>query len=190
MADAFQGTPQDENDVLSLVKCAKAGNESAFSDLAERFGGLIRFFICPLSIPEEDQSDLFQEGLISLYKAVLLYDPSLSSFSTFAGLCIRSAIRDALRKYNKDHLSSTVDMPAEEIPDDASPSPERVLLGKEELSALLHKVDTLLSTLERKVLGLHLQGMKAQEIASRIGKDQKSVENTLFRLRRKLSQLS
>ena len=63
----------------------------------------------------------------------------------------------------------------------------RILMEKIEREELMKKVDRTLSPAERRVFGLSLQGKKAAEIALLLGKDKKSVENTLYRLRRKLS---
>jgi len=172
------------------VRRAASGDDAAFAELAARFKPVILHVLSTVSVPEEDRNDLYQEGLIGLYKAVLLYDPSLSSFSTFASVCIRSGIADGMRRYQKEHSIRAEEISTEEIPDVGAGSPERILLGKEELSALLEQIDQNLSPMERKVFGLHLQGKKGFEIAQILGREQKSVENTLFRARRKLVKLS
>ncbi len=173
-----------------LVRRAKDGDETAFAALAAHFRPHLSRMIAPFPIPEEEKGDLRQEGLIGLYKAVLLYDEKISSFSTFAAVCMRSGVMEGLRKYNRLHASASLDIEAEEIPSGDASSPERILLGKEELSSLLTKVDNVLSPLERRVFGLHLQGKTVSEIAALIEKTPKSIENTLFRLRKKLADLS
>ena len=80
----------------------------------------------------------------------------------------------------------SLEIPTEEIPAGISERPEEVLMGKETFAALLEQAIRNLSPLERKVFGLHLQGKKASEIARVLGREQKSVENTLFRARKKL----
>ncbi len=172
------------------VRRAAGGDESAFSQLASAFQPVIARVISSFSLPEADRSDLSQEGLIGLYKAVLLYNPDLASFSTFATVCIRSGIMEGMRKYQKENRKIDTDLVSQEYPSDTALSPERIFLGKEALSGLLLKLDSALSPLERKVLGLHLDGKTNPEIGEILGKDTKSVENTLFRLRKKLSALS
>ncbi len=181
----FQSAPCEE-----AVQKAAAGDETAFAYLAELFQPLITSIISCYNLPDADAHDLSQEGLIALYKAVLLYDSKLASFSTFATVCIRSGILDALRKVQKDRRFMPVDFSDETVSADTILSPERIFLGKEALSGLLSKLDKALSPMERKVLGLHLAGKKNPAIAEILGKDPKSVENTLFRLRKKLSGLA
>ena len=139
----------------------------------------------PLSIPEEEKEDLRQEGLIALFKAVHLFDPKLSSFSTFARICMRSAISDGLRKYNR--VLEKADFEEENF--SCEESPESRLMEKVRLQVMMQKMEDSLSPMERRVFGLHLRGKGASEIASLLGKNVKSVENTLFRARRKLSSL-
>ena len=187
MADS---TVYESASLEETIRCAAAGEDVAFAKLAKEFKPLILHVLSTANVPEEDKNDLYQEGLIGLYKAVLLYNPSLSSFPTFASVCIRSGITDGLRRFRKEHSIPAMELPTEEIPDDGVGSPERILLGKEELSALLEQIGKTLSPMERKVFGLHLQGRKSAEIAKLLGREPKSVENTLFRARRKLVKLS
>ena len=65
-------------------------------------------------------------------------------------------------------------------------SPDRILMGKEELARLMQQVEETLSPMERRIFGLKLQGKRCEEIARLVAKDKKSVENTLYRLRKKL----
>lgn len=158
-----------------------------FAVLAEHFMPALKAMVSSLSVPEAEKEDLIQEGLVGLYKAVRLYDPSLSSFATFARLCMRSGILDGLRKYRKISENADLAELEDSLPADPQLSPEHVLMGKEEVRLLLQKIDRSLSILERRIFALRLQGKSASEIASLLGKDKKSVENTLYRVRKKLS---
>lgn len=186
MADKSDRVSKAADTDLDLVSRAAGGDHAAFATLAKKYEGLINAVLFSVNVPEEDRNDLFQEGLIGLYKAVLFYDPALSSFSTFAGVCIRSGISDGLRRYQKEHSMPSLEIPTEEIPAGIAERPEEVLMGKETFAYLLEQAKSNLSPLERKVFGLHLQGKKAGEIARILGREQKSVENTLFRARKKL----
>lgn len=173
-----------QSDRLALLTAG--GCVDAFPLLAERFAPVIGGILTGLSVPSEEREDLHQEGLIGLYKATLLFDPEQSSFSTFARLCIRSAVLDGLRRCRKDSdlLSETQDIPA-----DRKEDPQRILVGKETLACLLKQTAQILSPMERRIFGLSLRGKSTKEIASITGKSAKSVDNTLFRCRAKLATL-
>jgi RNA polymerase sporulation-specific sigma factor len=174
------------SDLSALVLQVKSGNEEAFSRLADHFRPALLAMIDQFSIPDGEKEDLMQEGLIGLFKAARLFDPALSSFSTFARICIRSALLDGVKKYNHSTpLPSLDEMEIQVLAPDHL-SPDRILLGKENLAEWMERVDRSLSPMERRIFGLKLQGKSTEEISKVMGKDKKSVENSLYRLRKKL----
>ena len=69
-----------------------------------------------------------------------------------------------------------------------SVSPEDMLIEREQQENLMRTIQESLSKLENKVLSLYLSGDSYQEIADKIGKPLKSVDNTMSRLRRKIRE--
>ena len=67
-------------------------------------------------------------------------------------------------------------------------NPEELIISKEELKNIEDKINKLLSELEQEVLGLYLNGKSYQEIADIIGKEPKSIDNALQRVKRKLEK--
>lgn len=67
-------------------------------------------------------------------------------------------------------------------------NPEELIISKEELKNIEDKINKLLSELEQEVLGLYLNGKTYQEIADIIGKEPKSIDNALQRVKRKLEK--
>ena len=59
---------------------------------------------------------------------------------------------------------------------------------REELSGIEGKIENALSGLERSVLTLYLQGDSYNEISQKIGKQVKSIDNALQRVKRKLEK--
>ncbi len=178
---------KDEKELDTWAKEAASGGDHSFSRLVEYFTPVLFSMISPLAVPETEKEDLMQEGLIGLYKAVRLFDPSLSSFATFARICMRSALLDGVKKYQKRGADLDLADWEETIPASLTETPERIFLGREELQELMERVDRTLSPMERRVFGLSLQGKGPSRIAAELGLGQKSVENTLYRLRKKLS---
>ena len=171
-----------------LAKKAASGDESSFSRLAEHFTPIISAMIAPMGVPSAEKEDLLQEGFIGLYKAVLLFDSDRAAFGTFARICIRSALLDGLRKCLSQKEVQSFPL-GEELLSAEAEAPEQVLLGKEGFAECMRKIDSVLSPLERRILGLHLQGTDAVGIAALLGRNKKSAENSLYRVRRKLSSL-
>ncbi len=180
-------SPLCDRSLEELAQDAAQGKEDCFSQLSRGFSPTLSRMISGLSVPAEEKEDLRQEGLIGLYKAVLLFDPAVSSFSNFARICMRSAILDGLRRYRRSGGAAELALSEElSLPSPGS-DPQEILMGKERLSSLLEKASRSLSPLERRVFGLRLEGKRTQEIAKALSLSHKSVENALFRGRKKLS---
>ena len=66
-------------------------------------------------------------------------------------------------------------------------NPEDVIIGREERRSRLEALRGKLSSFERTVLDLYLDGLSYVEIAAEIGKPAKSVDNAVQRIRRKVA---
>ena len=137
--------------------------------------------------------DLVQEGLIGLLDAIDGYDEERgTSFEAFAIRCIDnriySALRQAARKKNtplNDYLSLSDESDKLQISQDI-PSPEEIVILQEELNYLLTLIREDLSTFEKKVLALYLEGYSYMAISEMLATSSKSVDNALQRARKKL----
>ena len=184
---------------IELVQLAKSGDHDAFMRLSEQYEWTIRSFVKNTGVENDEKDDLYQEGLIGLYKATIAYNVNLDvSFSAFARVCIRHSIISALRIYYgkknfpiRSSLSlDTNDGEAVEI-QGLGPvtEPERLLIEKESYKNLLNLIDNSLSRYERDVLKLFLQGEPYGEISKRLKMTTKSVDNAIQRIRGKLKLL-
>ena len=183
MTDKLTDASQtDTNELVSRVKSSVPGS---FEELSERFSGMIHKILSGLGFPPSEKDDLFQEGLIGLYKAAMLYEPELSSFSTFAYVCIRHGILSALRKMPSQAVESGYE---EALSLSDTTSPESIFLGKESHAALLERIDGLLSKYESCILKYYLSGLPHSEIARLVGRNVKSVDNAIARIKHKLSR--
>ena len=169
----------------ALVRAAAAGEDGAFPLLAKTFDPALSAVIRSLGAPRADAEDLRQEGWVGLYKACHLFDPEKASFATFARVCMRSAVVDAMRR------AAPVDgsfLPPEEKPDPAA-DPQKILVDRERLSRILSEMDRVLSPLERRVLKGRLRGEDSAAIARSQGVSRRTVDNALFRARAKLKEV-
>ena len=125
-----------------------------------------------------------QEATLALYHGALSYDLQQDkvTFGLYAKICVRNRLISALRKLRR---TTRAPLAPEKLPQSASErkSDRRAPMG--ELSDL---VDTLFSDLERSVYQLYLQGYSAAQIADRLGRNEKSVDNAIYRMRRKIKQ--
>ena len=180
-----------------LLEMLRGGDNSVTEYLMEKYKPLVRRRARALYLAGGDQEDLLQEGMLGLYKAVREYQPDKeASFQTFAGLCISrqmySAVMSAQRK--KHHPLNTsislneLEMNQEEYNLGTVESPEAILLDQEAAENLKQRIAESLSPFEGKVLDFYLSGLDYLEIAAKLGKPAKSVDNALQRIRTKVNR--
>lgn len=181
----------EKNKIEALVASAKSDDKYAFVELTGIFSPFISSCAKSFNISENELDDLCEEGRIALYKAVCSYDSSKSSFTTFATVCIKNAMYSFLRNYSNETKQSILNVSL----DDADLSgllsakdstPEETLIATEFIKDLENAIETILSDSEKQTIKYKLSGIGVAEISVIVGKDTKSVENTLFRARKKL----
>lgn len=190
----MRGSAQENSfDPDKLAQLAKQGGSDAFAELFLVMIPLIGSKVSRLA-PQlrTERDDLVQEGAIGLMDAVAHYDAASGTpFQAYASVCIENRILSALRTQSRQKnlpLNESVPLDGLEISAAVSSSdPEDVFFGRERLKSLMDAVRTRLSPLERKVLESYLGGRSYREIASRVGLTEKSVDNALQRIRRKMS---
>ena len=64
--------------------------------------------------------------------------------------------------------------------------PEAILIDRENMDGMEYKINKVLSKLETEVLVYYLEGLSYQEIAEKLGKDTKAVDNAVQRIKKKL----
>ncbi len=177
-----------------LALGAKSGDVSAFEEIARRYEKAIYAIASTFSVPNAERDDLYQEGLIALYRAVCKYDESVAKFSTFANICIKRAmltwVRDHVSHIGADGKEITeipLDESFEGILSESDSCPEEIYISKEALTSLKKNAIKKLSDYEKCVFLLYLEDMSVSEISETLSKSKKSVENALDRIRKKLS---
>ena len=171
--------------VDELIAEAKNGSQNAFAMLCTQYEPLVSAtiarFVQSALLCGLDADDLRQEALTALFGAVHTYRSDLAvSFGLYAKVCMRNRMISVLRKKP---------IPAEEEWEDGSVfegDPESAVLDKENVHSLLRIIDESLTGYERSVFDLYLRDKSYREIASLLGKDEKSVANALYRIKKKL----
>ena len=194
--------------LLSKIHFSGHPNEilEATNVLMERYKEMVRSKARTYFLIGADRDDVIQEGMIGLYKAIMDYKSEKNaSFHTFAQLCVIRQILSAVRVSSRlkhlplnEYISLNRPVNDEDgkettmldlLPDPNGCSPEDILMSIEERKRLAKQIDTSLSPLERRVLRLFLQGLDYIEIAEKIEKSPKSVDNALQRVKQKISRM-
>ncbi len=185
--------PGQVSDDILVARC-HLGEVEALNLLLERYRRFAQAKARGYFIAGGDLDDLEQEGMIGLFKAVRDYRPEReASFPAFAELCITrqviTAVKTATRQKHRP-LNQYVplgDLPtADELPHHQVPDPADELVSSEDLADMQASLARTLSGLEVDVLALYVEGRSYQEIGERLGRQVKSIDNALQRVKRKL----
>lgn len=184
-----------------LQSLAVTGDRSAEDALAGRYMQLVRACARPLFLAGGDSEDLIQEGTFGLVSAIRQFNPdSGTSFHTFAEHCIKMRLLSAVKSASRlKHFPLNDGVSLEQLSEDPSTqlsvfpemfrrSPEDLVLARESKEELYSALSDCLSKFEMKVLDFYLEGLSYSDISVRLGKDAKSVDNAVQRIRRKLAR--
>ncbi len=180
--------------------------ESPITDfIMDKYKNLVRSKAKAMFILGADNEDLIQEGMIGLFKAIRDYDSGRdASFFTFADLCVSRQMYTAVQAAGRQKhtplntyvslYSNMSDAEGEEavlveaLRSAVDKSPEELFFDKENVNALEEKIDNTLSPFEKQVLDLYVTGMSYVQIAKVLGKDEKSTDNALQRVKSKIKK--
>ena len=189
---------QDE----ALLLLAAKGDRDAEEQLAVRYSWLVRMCARPFFLAGGDSEDLTQEGMFGLLRAIREYDPSTKvPFHSFAETCIRNRLLSAIKTATRlKHMPLNSGVSLEEIlNEETNPAlpqekafrrdPEEMVLARESTDELFHTIDRYLSKYEREILRLYLEGRSYREIAQTFGRSEKSVDNAVQRIRKKIAKV-
>ncbi len=192
-----------------LIVRLRDGESSITDYIMDKYKNLVRSKAKSMYILGADREDLIQEGMIGLFKAIRDYDTGRdASFFTFADLCVSRQMYTAVQAAGRQKhapLNTYISLYASAFENDSTDkgeegklinsvisqserNPEEVLIDKENVELLEKTIDKELSSFEKQVLDLYLTGMKYSQIARVLGRDDKSTDNALQRIKSKLKK--
>lgn len=170
---------------------------AALSAVIERYKKAVKSTARRYFLAGGEEDDLIQEGTVGLFRAITSYD-GVSPFRNYAFKCIRSSIISTVRKSTSDKskaLNYYVPIYAGED-DDKNPfikgeifDPEEEYINSESASEFMERIKATLSGYEYEILTLYLGGYSYSDIAEIKGKNAKSVDNAVQRIRKKIAKV-
>lgn len=195
-----------DEDIITLIH---SDHSDAMDYMLNRYKNLVRKKARALYLIGGDKDDLIQEGMIGLYKAIRDFRPDRdNSFHNFADLCISRQIYSAIKASNRkknfplntyvslytpaydentdlEEKESLVDLMYE----NKITNPEQLVIDKESTSMLEYELVRHLSQFEKNVLDLYLNDYTYIQIADKLNKESKSIDNALQRIKLKLNKV-
>lgn len=199
--------PREEKMILcdeEIVQAFQWGDEEAFNVLVKKYEYLICLKIKSYFLLGGDREDLLQEARLGLYKAARDFKTEgKSSFRGFADLCITrqliTAIKASARQKHSllnNALSLNIPKNSKQLEDDLifmemlphprAVSPEQATVEKENKREREQMLQEILSPIEQDVFALYLKGQTYMQISQNLHLPQKSVDNALYRIKKKM----
>ena len=199
IASEFESKAEEE-----VVIEAKNGSVRAQEYVISRYESFVKAKSKSYFLIGADKEDIYQEGMIGLYKAIRDFNYEKSTtFKAFAELCITRQIITAIKTATmKKHipLNTYISLNKPVSEDDSERTlldiissmkitdPEELIISKEKKKYIEGEISKVLSDLEKEVLQSYLDGKSYQEIACDLDRHAKSIDNALQRVKRKLEK--
>lgn len=190
-----------------LIDRLREGDNRITDYIMDKYKNLVRKKAKSMYILGADNDDLIQEGMIGLFKAIRDYDAGRdASFYTFADLCVSRQMYTAVQASRREkhaplnsYISLYADMTEGEhdvgeaeliqiLASQRETNPEELFIDKENVAYIEEQIDKQLSSFEKQVLDLYITGMSYSQIAKVLGRDEKSTDNALQRMKTKLKR--
>ncbi|MDR4950455.1 RNA polymerase sporulation sigma factor SigH [Neobacillus cucumis] len=196
---------QNDTEDKLLIEKIHNGESEHLDYIIKKYKYLVRSITNKYFLIGAEKEDLFQEGMIGLYKAIRDFRVGkMNSFVSFVDLCVNrqiiTAIKTSTRKkhsplnsytslnrslYEGEGSVTLLDV----LPGPSKEDPAQKMIEKEMKTELENKLSKLLSDLEGKVLMLYLEGLSYVEMAKELKTHIKSVDNALTRVKRKIESI-
>lgn len=191
-------SPTDEE----LAFAAADGDRSAETELIRRYWSFAEKFSRSYYMAGAERDDLFQIAVIGLFEAVHSYNSEKgASFKTYASVCMRNSIFDAVRSSRS--AKNSADLNAVSIDDAAAkdrdtlisnipsplPSPETLFIEKESEAGLYSALENLLGEPDFSIFRLYLAGLPYKDISAKIGVSSKKVDNVIYLAKKKIEKV-
>ena len=174
------------NELLSMIRSGVSA-DPAFAELLARYTPLLRSRVAAFSFSESEFSEAMQEASIALHSAALTYDPEKCdgvTFGLYAGVCVSNRLKSLLRKNARESMSTEVISETERIP--SGHDLESYIVTRDLCERVMRTAKGLLSEFEFDVFRMGFERYSTKDIAEKLGRTQKSVDNAKWRISQRL----
>lgn len=191
----------NENYYLDILGKNNYSADNIFEILLPFFQPTINYYVKIYFAKGEDRDDLYQQGLIGLYKAIVSFKFGENHIFYFhAQRCIKLNILNLVRAANSKKRLFNIDTLSLDstifhndcninyhhfLPNKVN-DPLDCFISNESYTELTETLSLTLSKLEYQVLSCHVNGLSYKEICSTLSISSKCVDNALSRIRKKL----
>ena len=196
-------TSYTDNELYALI-CEE--NEDAKEVLLNKYKYIIDLIVKKYSnrarIIGIEYNDLYQEALLGFSDALVCFVEDKSSLATFISLCVERRLQKVVSRSSRpkhrlmleslslDYLYEEFNTELKDVISDGGKNdPLNNIESEERFNQLLNRIKIRLSSSEYDVYELLINGFSYQDIAKILNKTEKSVDNTIQRLKNKIRQI-
>ena len=175
-----------------LIENIKQEDQKALDCLIDRYNDVVSMKANRFFMVGAEKEDMFQEGMIGLYKAVKSFNTEKqNSFKTFANMCIERQLITAVKNSNRQKhipLNSSISLNAAAYDDNEDMDkmdvldvktlndPSDIIADREYFENMENKIKENLSDFELQVLSEYEKGKSYAAIAEKLNAKIKSVD--------------
>jgi RNA polymerase sigma-70 factor (ECF subfamily) len=178
------GNAQDEK---KLVQQVLSGDRKAFERLVRQYEALVLHIVNPMIGNLADREDLCQEVFIKVYQCLNGFE-FRSRLSTWIGTIAWNACVNFLQK-KRDVPVGDLFAADETLSADSPPTPEDLLIKKQEAKHLTAAIEQLPAVQKTVLLLFHHDDLSLDEIAQILSIPVNTVKSHLFRARKNLKAI-
>ena len=181
-----------DKELEELLIAIKSGcdADSSFAELARRYEPMMRSRVSAIVGEEFSRDEGIQEAHIALHNAAVTYDGNKCegvTFGLYASVCVTNGLRSYMRKSRREteHTNCIED----ETKIIGGGDVEASVVTRDLCERFLKVAQVVLTDLEYHVFKLQIEGYPTREIAKRLSKSAKSVDNAKARISKRLKQV-
>lgn len=185
-------TPRSQDPALrELLVQAQSGSREAYLALCARYRPLLETSVARFGTAEltlQERADMKEEAERVFLGAITTFDVDQDAvdFGLYAKICLRNGLVSEWRRLNARRRVTPLPLSAEDVIEGDDPGARMV--EEERFRQLCRTVRGHLSDFENRVWWQYVTGVPVSEIARGLGRDERSVHNAIYRIRRKLRE--
>ena len=186
-----------------IIAKIKQEDKNALAYLLNKYKELVNIKISKYFMIGAEKEDVFQEGMIGLFKAIKDFKPEKQrTFKSFANICIERQLITAIKSSNRQKhmpLNSYLSLNIAAYDNNEEDSVELIdtfdsktiedpletIMKKEYYTEVENAVNKNLSKFEKQVLDRFMKGESYVTIANKLDSPVKSIDNAIQRIRKK-----
>ena len=181
-------------EIRALAEGVRAGDGAAFENLMKIYEPMISAAVHRFSDEHHESEDLRQEALTGFFRAIMSFDFDKVGieFGLYAKICVSNALSTAVRnsqRAGRGQPSIDYEEYFRYSAADATSDPAFRLIERENEESLRELISRNLSDFEKLVWDNYLEGKSSRQMAEMLGKSERSIDNALYRIRKKLRSL-